>query len=211
MCGKGRPGNLGFMPPSCAPAASPVRSYPGSYGSQTPEIDELAALRQDKRTSLTRDFLNRRTLQETSAVKSTLFAIPLLLLAVTAEARDVKSEIDAGNQKFGAAYAKGDAATISRLYTEHATVFPTGGDMATGRDGIQKVWAGAIQSGMKITSLQTVSVEQYRNGAREIGRLTAEVPNAQKQMTKIEGKYVVVWKRVKGSWMLDSDIWNLNQ
>ncbi|MDR3530852.1 MAG: nuclear transport factor 2 family protein [Rhodopila sp.] len=144
-------------------------------------------------------------------MKPALFAIPLLLLAGIAEARDVKSEIEAGNQKFGAAYAKGDAAAISRLYTEHATVFPPGSDMVTGRDGIQKVWADAIQSGMKIDSLQTVSVEQYGNAAREIGRFTAEVPNAQKQMAKVEGKYVVVWKRVKGTWMLDSDIWNLNQ
>ena len=68
-----------------------------------------------------------------------------------------------------------------------------------------------MQSGLKFTGLQTVSVEQYGNAAREIGRLTAETPNPQKQMTKLEGKYVVVWKRVNGTWMLDSDIWNLNQ
>ena len=48
-------------------------------------------------------------------------------------------------------------------------------------------------------------------GAREIGRVTAEAPNAQKQLTKVEGKYVVVWKKVKGAWKLDTDIWNLNQ
>lgn len=140
-----------------------------------------------------------------------IIAIPLLLLSATAHARDVRSDIEAANQKFGAAYAKGDAAAIARLYTPHATVFPPGSDMVTGRDGIQKVWADAIQSGLKITGLQTVSVEQYGNAAREIGRFTAEAPNAQKQMAKLNGKYVVVWKRVNGTWMLDSDIWNLNQ
>jgi uncharacterized protein (TIGR02246 family) len=139
-----------------------------------------------------------------------IIAIPLLLSA-TAHARDVRSDIEAANQKFGAAYGKGDAAAIARLYTPHATVFPPGSDMVTGRDGIQKVWADAIQSGLKITGLQTVSVEQYGNAAREIGRFTAEAPNAQKQMAKLNGKYVVVWKRVNGTWMLDSDIWNLNQ
>ncbi len=30
-------------------------------------------------------------------------------------------------------------------------------------------------------------------------------------MTTVNGKYVVVWKRLNGTWMLDSDIWNLNQ
>jgi uncharacterized protein (TIGR02246 family) len=144
-------------------------------------------------------------------MKAALFAIPLLLLTATAQARTLRSDIDAANQKFDTAYAAGDTATIARLYTEHATIFPPGSDMVSGREGIQKVWAGAIQSGMKITSLQTLSVEQYGDAAREIGRFSAEAPNAQKQMTKLEGKYVVVWKRVKGKWMLDSDIWNLNQ
>ena len=148
-------------------------------------------------------------------MKFAVLAIPLLLFCAQAQARDVKSnvksEIDAGNQKFVAAYAKGDAAAIARLYAPQATILPPGSDMVTGRDAIQKVWAGAIQSGLKITSLQTVSVEQYGSTAREIGRFTAETPNPQKQMTKIAGKYVVVWKRLNGTWMLDSDIWNLNQ
>jgi uncharacterized protein (TIGR02246 family) len=144
-------------------------------------------------------------------MKSVILAIPLLLLAATVQARDVKSEIDAANQKFGAAYARGDAAAMARLYTPHATVFPPGSDMVSGREGIQKFWAGAYTSGLKIAGLQTVSVEQYGNAAREIGRFTAEAPNAQKQMTKLDGKYVVIWKRVNGTWMLDSDIWNLNQ
>ena len=42
-------------------------------------------------------------------------------------------------------------------------------------------------------------------------RFTAEAPNTQKQITRLDGKYVVVWKRINGTWMLDSDIWNLNQ
>ncbi|MGD0106897.1 MAG: hypothetical protein ABSC06_23090 [Rhodopila sp.] len=111
-------------------------------------------------------------------MKSVILAIPLLLSAAATQAADVKSEINAANQKFGAAYAKGDAAAIARLYTPHATVFPPGSDMVTGREG---------------------------------GRFTAEAPNAQKQITKLDGKYVVVWKRSNGTWMLDSDIWNLNQ
>lgn len=57
-------------------------------------------------------------------MKALLLAIPLLLLAATAQARDVKSDIAAANQKFGAAYDAGDAAAIAHLYTEHAIVLP---------------------------------------------------------------------------------------
>jgi uncharacterized protein (TIGR02246 family) len=144
-------------------------------------------------------------------MKAVVFAISLMLLATSAHAADLKPAIEVVNRKFGAAYDKGDAVALAQFYTPHATVFPPGSDMVVGRDGIQKFWAAAIQSGLKFTSLQTVSVEQYGNAAREIGRFTAEAPNAQKQMTKLEGKYVVVWKRLNGTWMLDSDIWNLNQ
>jgi uncharacterized protein (TIGR02246 family) len=144
-------------------------------------------------------------------MKAVVFAISLLLFATAAQAADLKPRIEAANQKFGAVYDKGDAAALAQLYTPHATVFPPGSDMVVGRDGIQKFWAAAMQSGLKFTSLKTVSVEQYGNAAREIGRFTAEAPNAQKQMTKLEGKYVVIWKRLNGAWMLDSDIWNLNQ
>ena len=77
-------------------------------------------------------------------MKPIMLAIPLLLLATGVHARDLKSDIDAANQKFGAAYAKGDAAAIASLYTPHAQAFPPGADIATGRDAIQKVWAGAI-------------------------------------------------------------------
>ena len=132
-------------------------------------------------------------------MKSAMFAIPLLLLAATAEARSAKADIDAVNQKFGAAYAKGDAAAISRLYTEHATILPPGSDMVTGRDGIQKVWAGMIRSGLRITSLRTVAVEQYGNAAREIGRFTGEMPDARKQAVTLSGKASFLMPRKRTS------------
>ena len=59
----------------------------------------------------------------------------LLFWAVIAHAASVKSEIDAANQKFGAAYDKGDAAALARFYTPHATILPPGSEMVTGREG----------------------------------------------------------------------------
>lgn len=145
-------------------------------------------------------------------MRAILFAIPvLLLLGMTAEAASTKAQIDAANQKWIAAFNKGDAAAVASLYVPDATALPPGGDMVKGRAAIEKFWAGAIQSGLKNPSLQTVAVEQFGNAAREIGRVSLDVPNAQKQMVHVEGKYVVLWKRVHGAWMLDTDIWNMNQ
>ena len=144
-------------------------------------------------------------------MRAIILAIPLLLLTAAAQARDLKAEITAVNNKFGVAYEKGDATAIARLYTSQATILPPGQPMVTGRPGIQKIWGAMIHSGMKLTSLKVVAVEPYGSAAREIGVFTAEVPNAEKKMTKMSGKYVVVWKQVNGAWMLDSDIWNMDQ
>jgi ketosteroid isomerase-like protein len=129
------------------------------------------------------------------------------LLATTVHARDLKSDIDSANRTFRAAYDKGDAAAIARLYTPHAKVFPPDADIATGRDAIQKVWAGMSRAASRSPAWKT---EEYGDVAREVCRFTGEAPDAQKRMTKLVGGYVVIWKRISGTWMLDSDIWNLN-
>ena len=140
-----------------------------------------------------------------------LFVILLLLGATAAQARSVKAEIDAANQQWAAAFNKGDAAAVAAFYTDQATILPPGADMATGRDAIQKFWAGAIQSGLKNVTLQAVAVEQFGNAAREIGRVSLDVTNPQKPTVHVDGKYVVLWKRLHGTWKLDTDIWNMNQ
>jgi ketosteroid isomerase-like protein len=145
-------------------------------------------------------------------MKPVKLAMALCLVAGVAQASDLKPTIGAANAKFSAAFNKGDAAALANFYTENATILPAGAPMAHGHAGVQKVWQGAIDSGLKNMALQAISVEQYGpNGAREIGRFSLDAPNAQKQMTHVEGKYVVIWKHQKNAWKLDTDIWNMNQ
>jgi uncharacterized protein (TIGR02246 family) len=135
----------------------------------------------------------------------------LLLLTAPAFADSVKSDIDKANAKWLAAFNKGDGAAIAALYTENATALPAGAPIAKGRAEIQKFWQGVIDQGVKNVVLTTNSVESYGKAAREIGQFTFDAPDAQKNMTHVEGKYVVVWKKAKGGWQLDTDIWNMNK
>lgn len=144
-------------------------------------------------------------------MRSALLASAVLLLAVPAFADNVKDDINKANAKWVAAYNKGDAAAMAKLYTEKATALPPGADMVKGRAAIQALWADAIKSGWKNVTLSTVSVERYGSAAREIGRVSLDVPGQQNQTTHVEGKYVVVWKRVHGGWQVDTDIWNMNK
>ena len=144
-------------------------------------------------------------------MKRVLAVAGLLAIALPAFAADVKTEIAAINQKWVASFNKGDAAAVTAFYTDKATVLPPGADMVSGRDAVTGLWAAVIKSGMKVTSLESVSVKSLGAGIVEVGRAKAQIPGPDKQMMPIEGKYVVIWKRIKGTLKMDTDIWNLNK
>jgi uncharacterized protein (TIGR02246 family) len=144
-------------------------------------------------------------------MKAAAVVIPLLAFATSAQARDLKPDIDAANARFVAAFNKGDAAAVAQFYTERATVLPPGAPMGKGRAAIQAFWQGAIQAGYKNLSLKALQVDQFGNAAREIGQFGLDAPNPERQTAHVEGKYVVLWRRVGSRWKLDTDIWNTNQ
>ncbi len=151
-------------------------------------------------------------------MKALLLAVSLLALPCTAKAAGsgsadaLKASIVSANAAWVTAFGKGDAAGLATLYTETATMLPPGADMQKGRAAIARFIKGAIESGLTHITLTTEDV--IRTGpasAREIGRVTYDVPDAQKKLVTMEGKYVVNWRLVKGKWMLDTDIWNANK
>ena len=135
-------------------------------------------------------------------------ALPLLLIASQAGAAEpLAATIQTANRAFAAAFNKGDTAALAQMYTEQATILPSGAEMAQGRPAIQKFWQAASASGLKNMVLTVASVEPLGATAlREIGRFSFDTPSG-----KAEGKYLVVWKKPAGKWLLDADIWNMNK
>ena len=144
-------------------------------------------------------------------MRTVLLASTLLAMAAPAFADSTKSDIDKANAKFVAAFNKGDAAGVGQFYTPDATALPPGADMAKGRAAIQTFWQGAIQGGLKNIALTALTVERYGRAAREIGRFSADAPGSQNQVSHVEGKYVVIWKKTHDGWQIDTDIWNMNK
>ncbi len=135
----------------------------------------------------------------------------LLAAAPSLAQQQAPAEIADANRRFEQAFNRGDAAAVAALYTENAVLLPPGADMLTGRRAAQTFWQGAYGSGARNLSLNTVSVETYGDAAREIGRFTLEAPGQGGQTSRVEGKYVVVWKKTADGWRLDTDIWNTNR
>ena len=145
-----------------------------------------------------------------------LFAVSLIAFAASSlaadksQGSDLKAQVEAANAAWVAGVAKRDATGLAALYTENATMLPPDADILKGRAAIQKY----IQDGLDLgfSNLMLTTVDLNRMGptvAREIGRYSYDLNNAQKQLVKVSGKYVIVWRLVKGKWMFDTDIWNI--
>lgn len=144
-----------------------------------------------------------------------LIAIPIVLVlgimvlmtlsyAGQKEKADVSDAIASVNEKFVAAFSRGDAAGLASLYTENGQVLPPNSDFITGKTAIQGFWQVLLDMGLKAT-LETVELETHGDTAIEVGRYTLEGEGGQ---TLDEGKYLVVWKQADGQWKLHRDIFN---
>ncbi len=137
-----------------------------------------------------------------------LAAFAICFLTTTAAlAGDPRTHIDEAWVTFVAALNAGDSATVASLYTEDAALFPPGGERVDGRAAIQDFWQGAIDGGMKIDVLHAVEVDASGDLAGETGVFTLTV-QGEDGPAKVNGKYIVIWKRSGQTWQVHRDIWN---
>jgi ketosteroid isomerase-like protein len=116
---------------------------------------------------------------------------------------DVRKAIESSTQKFVEVFSKGDAAGIAAMYADGAKVMPPQSPVVQGRQPIQALWQGLIDTGAKI-SLSTTDVESRGDLAVEVGTYKLTFRDG-----KVDsGKFIVVWKQEKGQWKLLADIWN---
>jgi uncharacterized protein (TIGR02246 family) len=120
---------------------------------------------------------------------------------------DIRSDVLACNKHFMDAFGRGDAAGLANLYTVGGQLLPPNSEVVAGREAIRAFWKGAITSGLKDATLDTVEVEATGETAVEVGRYTLRGTGGQ---VADAGKYVVVWKTESGGWKLHRDIWNTN-
>ena len=59
----------------------------------------------------------------------------------------LRAAIEAVNQQFVAATARGDAAALASLYADSGQVLPPGGEVLTGREALRTFWQQAIDAG----------------------------------------------------------------
>ena len=122
-----------------------------------------------------------------------------------ADSAAARAAIEAANRKFAEGGAKGDAALIASAYSEDAEALPPNEETVRGRPAIQKMWQSVLASGITGFELKTTEVESAGDLAYEVGTYVMKMKDGK---VADRGKYCVVWKRVKGQWLLHRDIWS---
>jgi ketosteroid isomerase-like protein len=129
-------------------------------------------------------------------------------LGVSASARaqdPVRAAIESANRKFVAAFNKTDAPAVAATYSPDAYAFPPNAPLVKGREALQSMWQGVMNSGITSIAIATAEVESAGDIAYESG--TYELKTKDGKVAD-KGKYCVVWKKVSGHWMLHRDIWS---
>jgi uncharacterized protein (TIGR02246 family) len=138
-----------------------------------------------------------------------LLGLVMLFSAAGPAAAQSVAAIQALNDKWTAAFNKGDAAAVAAMYAEDAFVLPPGHAMVKGRKAIEAFWKEAAT---RVGDAKLVTVDVLplgRRAAREIGTVTLQTKAQPPQ--QIVGKYAVVWRRIRGQWQLATDIWNTDK
>lgn len=118
----------------------------------------------------------------------------------------IKAEIEKANDAFVAAFGKGDAAAMAKMYSSDGQVFPPNSEVVTGAAAIQKLWKDAMEMGVKSISLKVTETQQHgASMAHEVGAY-AMVGADGKELDR--GKYIVIWKKEGNAWKIHRDIWN---
>ena len=134
-----------------------------------------------------------------------LFATLLAFVVPASAMADAKSELGARVKEWADKYNAGDAAGVAALYEEDSQILPPQTDAVAGRAKIQEYWQGVMGAGVKTAALEMLEVHSSGDIAAEVGRYVMK--NAEGQNLD-QGKYMVLWKKKKGSWVIVRDIWN---
>lgn len=115
----------------------------------------------------------------------------------------------AAARAFSAAYVRGDADSMTALYTEDAAIFPDNRPAIVGRPGIRSYWTLPANRRIARHVLMPDRVEIVGDVAHDYGRFEIAGETDGAPWGPSYGKYVVVWRRgADGQWRMFLDMWN---
>jgi uncharacterized protein (TIGR02246 family) len=142
------------------------------------------------------------------------FAGFLLLAGYTAAASAVEASteeaaIRAINQTWVKSYNAGDANTVAGLYAENAVLMPPGAPAARGSAAIRAFMVKEIAASAKAGAVFSLGAKPDVGASGDLGWESGTYAVKVKSGATVEtGKYLSVYKKKDGKWLLIRDTWN---
>ena len=135
----------------------------------------------------------------------------VLLPVANAQAQTAPSDsalIHEASRQFSTAYVRSDADAMVALYTSDATIFPERSIALAGQEAIRKYWT--LPPGRRITRHAVTPTRIVVDGDHAYDHGVYEVSGERdgKAWGPFRGKYVIVWRRERGAWRMELDMWN---
>lgn len=104
-------------------------------------------------------------------------------------------------------FAAHDAAGVAALYTEEAQLLPPDMEIVSGRAAIQEFAAKNNPPDGPAFEFATIETRVFGEYAHRQGSFRVKGPDG---ATLRSGKFIELWKKVDGRWLIHRDIWNSN-
>lgn len=104
-------------------------------------------------------------------------------------------------------YTANDAAGIAALYTEDAQLLPPDQEIVSGRAAIQEFFARTNPPGSAALEIATVETHVLGDNAHRQGSFLLKGSDGN---TVTAGKFLELWKKVDGKWLIHRDMWSAN-
>jgi uncharacterized protein (TIGR02246 family) len=119
------------------------------------------------------------------------------------------AEIAANNRAFEHAVETANVDAIANLLAPDVIALPPDGPIVAGKEAVKQLWMSPIREhGMKSCRISSETLDVAGDMATEVGHATMTMapPSGKAETARI--KFVVVWKRLGGQWLMHRDIWN---
>lgn len=114
------------------------------------------------------------------------------------------------NERWLAMVKAGDAAGIAALHTKDARLMPPGAPTAVGREAIRDTWSDFLTLPALSFGSDGVTVADSGDMAYDTGWIEMTLETEDEDTRTARGKYVVVWEKRNGDWLVAVDILNMD-
>lgn len=143
-----------------------------------------------------------------------IFTTTLLLIAIVGisqnfvgNAEDIK-QIQDKAANFSTYIINGDVESIGQSYTLDAKIFAGNRDIIQGREDIESYWMPRKEYKTTRHVLASHEIKVIGDEAYDYGVYEGTSQGPEGEQFQFRGKYVVVWKKIDGNWLMYLDIWN---